>query len=510
MSALASKPAPRRLSHLLAGIAEVPEALDRDIAGLSLDSRCARAGDLFFACAGRRGHGAAYLGDALGAGVAAVAWEPSPELADLPPPLGEGDIRIPAFAVPGLGNQIGVIADRFYGHPSRDLQVVGITGTDGKTSCAQFLAQALDRKHEPCGVIGTLGYGLYGQQQPAAHTTPDAIRLHGLLASMRRHGARWAIMEVSSHALDQGRTAGVAFDTAVLTNLTRDHLDYHGDEAAYAGAKRRLFEAPGLRTAVLNLNDPFGRALLAELPTGVQTVGYGLAPLPVPLPPCYMAGRDLHAHRDGLSMDIESSWGEAQLQTRLLGAFNARNVLAVLAVLASSGMALERACERLGQLSPVPGRMERFGGGRRPTLVVDYAHTPEALRHALEALRAHCDGTLWAVFGCGGDRDPGKRPLMGAVAERLADRVILTDDNPRGEDGQRIIDHIRGGMHAPERARVERDRAAAIAAAVTGAGPGDLVLVAGKGHEDYQLVGERRLAFSDRAQVRRLLAEAGP
>ncbi|NIP73392.1 MAG: UDP-N-acetylmuramoyl-L-alanyl-D-glutamate--2,6-diaminopimelate ligase [Gammaproteobacteria bacterium] len=508
MSASPPTLAPRRLSQLLAGIVEVPQELDRDIAGLSLDSRCARAGDLFFACAGQRCHGTAYLGDALGADVAAVAWEPSPDLAELPPPLGEGDIRIPAFAVQGLGDQIGVIADRFYGHPSRDLQVVGITGTDGKTSCAQFLAQALDREDEPCGVIGTLGYGLYGQQQPATHTTPDAIRLHGLLAGMRRHGARWAVMEVSSHALAQGRTVGVAFDAAVLTNLTRDHLDYHGDEQAYAGAKRRLFEAPGLRTAVLNLNDGFGCALLSELP--LQTVGYGLGPLPVPLPPRYVAGRGLLACRDGLSMDIDSSWGEAHLQTRLLGAFNARNVLAVLAVLVSSGMTLERACDRLSRLSPVPGRMERFGGGRHTTVVVDYAHTPEALRHALEALRAHCDGTLWAVFGCGGDRDPGKRPLMGAVAERLADRVILTDDNPRGEDGQRIIDDIRGGMHAPEKARVERDRAAAIAAAVTGADPADLVLVAGKGHEDYQLVGDQRLPFSDRAQVRGLLAEAGP
>jgi UDP-N-acetylmuramoyl-L-alanyl-D-glutamate--2,6-diaminopimelate ligase len=509
MSALHA-PTVRKLSGLLAGLAHVSDEQDRDIFGLSMDSRHARAGDLFFACVGQQAHGLHYLKDALRAGVAAVVWEPSPEHTELPP-AGGGETGVPAFAIEKLGSRIGVIADRFYGHPSRDLCVIGITGTDGKTSCSQFLASALHREQVPCGVIGTLGYGLYGNLAPATHTTPDAIRLHGLLAEMRTAGARYVIMEVSSHGLEQGRVNGVDFDTAVLTNLTRDHLDYHGDQAAYANAKRRLFQAPGLRSAVLNMNDPFGLQLLKELPPAVAAVGYGLDPVQEMSGVRQVRGSALQLSSDGFALHVSSPWGDGELYSRLLGRFNASNVLAVMSVLLLTGMPFDEARDQVQALRTVPGRMERFGGGTgQPLVVVDYAHTPDALRHVLTAVRGHCHGKLWCVFGCGGDRDRGKRPLMGAVAEQIADQLVVTDDNPRTEDPDAIVADILSGLGGPDSARVERDRAKAIEFAVREARAGDVVLVAGKGHEDFQLVGERRLPFSDREQVRQLLAETRP
>ncbi len=493
------------LSTLLSGIASVPTRSDRQVSGLCLDSRAARAGDLFLACAGLRSHGIEYLDQALRAGVAAVAWEPRLGFEQLPPMAKAPDV--PAFEVPDLSHRVGVIADRFYGHPSKDLCVVGITGTDGKTSCAQFLAGSLNTADAPCGVIGTLGYGLYGETEDASHTTPDAVRLHGLLARMRDAGARCVVMEVSSHALEQGRVNGVDFDVAVLTNLSRDHLDYHGDEQAYARAKQRLFEQPGLRTAVLNLNDAFGRELSTMLPAGVAAVGYGLEPLQDADVAHRVVGSALRLGDDGLRMQVTTPWGAGEVRAPLLGRFNAANVLAVFSVLLSQGWSFERARDAMAVLPQVPGRMERFGGGDRPLAVVDYAHTPDALRHVLGALREHCHGELWCVFGCGGDRDRGKRPLMGAAAEQLADRVVVTDDNPRSEDADAIVADILGGMEKPEAVRLERDRDRAIRQALGQACPGDVVLVAGKGHEDYQLVGDRRLAFSDRALVCQVLEE---
>jgi UDP-N-acetylmuramoyl-L-alanyl-D-glutamate--2,6-diaminopimelate ligase len=503
MTATAS--ASSRLSALLSGIAPVAAAQDLEVSGLCLDSRAARAGDLFLACAGLRSHGADYLDQALRAGVAAVAWEPRSGFESLP--ALDDAATVPAFAVPDLSRQVGVIADRFYGHPSSDMCVVGITGTDGKTSCAQFLAGSLHRAEAPCGVIGTLGYGLYGATEAASHTTPDALRLQRLLAQMRDAGARCVVMEVSSHALEQGRVNGVNFDVAVLTNLSRDHLDYHGDERAYARAKRRLFELADLRTAVLNLNDAFGRELSAALPAEVTPVGYGLEPLPASEVERQVVGSALQLGDQGLRMQVASPWGEGEVRAPLLGRFNAANVLAVFSVLLSLGWSFDRAREAMAALPQVPGRMERFGGGDRPVAIVDYAHTPDALRHVLGALREHCRGTLWCVFGCGGDRDRGKRPLMGAAAEQLADRVVVTDDNPRNEDPDAIVADILAGMESPQAVVLERDRASAIRQALTQARPGDMVLVAGKGHEDYQLVGDRRLPFSDRTLVRQVLRE---
>jgi UDP-N-acetylmuramoyl-L-alanyl-D-glutamate--2,6-diaminopimelate ligase len=318
-------------------------------------------------------------------------------------------------------------------------------------------------------------------------------------------------MEVSSHALDQGRVNGVDFKVAVWTNLTRDHLDYHGDMAAYAIAKQRLFKAPGLRHAVINIDDDYGRELLATIPAGVQTIGYTLnATQHSTLNTQHLlAGSDLQLTDAGIDLHVQSPWGEGRLQAGLLGRFNASNLLAALATLLALGVSFDSAVQRLGGVSTVPGRMERFGGGRQPLVVVDYAHTPDALEQALRALRGHCHGKLWCIFGCGGERDTGKRPLMGEVAEQSADRVVVTDDNPRGEDPIQIVADIMAGMRNPDAAYLRRDRTLAIAFAIEQSRPGDVILVAGKGHEDYQQVGTRRIPYSDRRSVATLLRREG-
>ena len=494
------------LSALLVGVLHVAERADCAVHGLSLDSRTLREGELFLACAGHTRHGRDYIEQAVAAGAAAVLWEASSGDED---PLtwrtAPSGRAVPILAVPQLSQLVGVIADRFYGQPSRTMFVAGVTGTNGKTSCSQFLAQALSQDG-PCGVIGTLGNGLYGALQETRHTTPDAITIHATLADWRARGAHSAVMEVSSHGLEQGRVRGVLFHTAVFTNLTREHLDYHGDMTAYGGAKRRLFEMEGLRCAVINSDDAYGRELLRSLSPAVEAISYGLEIHGAP-PAIY--GHDLHLDADGLRLQVSTAWGDGVLHSRLLGRFNASNLLAVLGVLLSRGVAMPVALERLAQLATVPGRMERFGGGANPLLVVDYAHTPDALQQALSALREHTQGRLWCVFGCGGDRDRGKRPEMGAIAERLADFVIVTDDNPRHEDPWDIVAGILGGMTNPDAVYVERDRRLAIAKALRNAAVDDVILIAGKGHESYQQFGERRVPYSDVATVQQLLAEGG-
>ncbi len=503
MPARKSREGAMLLSDLLEGIATVSTADDCAIKGVALDSRQLQPGYLFLACGGlvQRGHD--FIAAAVAQGAVAVCYE-----------VAEGETtflsaqvnNVPLLAVRKLSQEAGLIAERFYGYPSRDLFVVGITGTNGKTSCSQFLAHALNSDAHPCGIIGTLGSGLVDQLTPGTHTTPDAVTLHRLLAEMRDAGARSMTLEVSSHALDQGRVAGVRFAAAVFTNLSRDHLDYHGDLAAYAAAKQRLFHASDLRYAVVNGDDEFSKAILATLRPGVTAVSYGLgAAVAADVP--HVQGKVVRLAREGLVMTVSSPWGEGELHSPLLGRFNASNLLAVLATLLVSGMPLAEALQRLAQARPVTGRMECFGGdGRRPLVVVDYAHTPDALQQVLTALRDHCRGKLECVFGCGGDRDRGKRPLMGAVAAHLADRVIITDDNPRSEDPARIVADILAGIDHKEAATVIHDRDAAIAAAIAHAGADDVVLVAGKGHETTQQIGAKKLPFRDQEAVQRYLA----
>lgn len=497
-----NKPAAvRQLRALLAPWLEVPPERDRVINQISLDSRELGAGGLFAAVAGSRTHGLDYVEQAVARGAAAVLWEPAQVDAERARALcAERDV--PLLALEGLGQQLSAIAARFYGAPSRSLRVLGVTGTDGKTSVSQFLAQALSEPQAPCGVIGTLGYGLLGTLVESGHTTPDAVSVQRLLADMRDLGAGYAAMEVSSHALVQGRVADVHFDTAILTNLTRDHLDYHGSAEAYAEAKATLFRMPGLARAVLNRDDEFGRRMERELPEGVARWTYSLRPRERADVVCIR----LECLPEGLRMEFVTPKGGAGLSLPLMGRFNAANVAAVLSTLLALGLELDEAMVRLGRLTPVAGRMERFGGGEAPVVAVDYAHTPGALAAALDAVRAHCNGRVWVVFGCGGDRDRGKRAEMGCIADQKADELVLTSDNPRSENPQAILDQILEGVigHEPF---VVADRREAITLAVTHAGPADVVLVAGKGHESYQLVGSERLPFDDRLVVQQALKE---
>jgi UDP-N-acetylmuramoyl-L-alanyl-D-glutamate--2,6-diaminopimelate ligase len=496
------------LGRLLQGIKGVTVSRDVAVSGLALDSRKVQAGDLFLAVAGTKTHGLQHARQAVALGAAAVAWEPLDDAASLAEMAAL--LPVPVVAVPDLYSLVGLIADRFYGHPSRGLFMIGVTGTDGKTSCCHFIAQALNSDDRRCGVIGTLGYGLYDELSVATHTTPDALTVQQALSSMQQKGARCVVSEVSSHAMDQQRVRGVNFDLAVLTNLTRDHLDYHGNVEAYAEAKRKLFHTEGLRYAVINADDRFGSALLDAIPPGVAPIAYRLEnePFRTRFPAQWVIGRNLQFDVSGLRMDVMTPWGSGSLQCGLLGRFNASNLLATLASLCVSGLPFAEAMRRLAATRTVAGRMERFDtGAGHPLVVVDYAHTAGALEAALCSLRAHCSGKLWCVFGAGGDRDHGKRPMMGAVAERFADKVVLTDDNPRTEDAHRIVDDICAGLKQPRAVHIEHDRGRAIKLALQHAGADDIVLIAGKGHETVQLIGNKALPFSDRERVRAIARE---
>ena len=484
-----------KLSELLAGLPSLE--LDQEVAitGLALDSKAVEPGDLFLAIPGNRTHGLEYVDEAINRGAVAVLWQPNGDAHSL-----RLHASVPSVQVPDLNRRIGTLAARFYRQPSSKLTVIGITGTDGKTSVSQFVAQALDQSAERCAVIGTLGYGLYGQTAVQSHTTPDAIRLQKELAAVYAQGATAVLIEVSSHALEQFRVAGTAFDIAVFTNLSRDHFDYHRTLEAYAAAKRRLFYMPGLRYAVLNLEDEYGRELYQELRPSVDLLGYSTDPRWSAQTKAVVATR-VDVRPCGLRLQVATPWGEGELRNRLLGRFNASNLLAAVAILLALDVPFGDALSRLAKTRTVPGRMEALGGAGKPLVVVDYAHTPAALEHVLIALREHCEGRLLCVFGCGGDRDPGKRPLMGRVAEEYADAVIITDDNPRTESPRLIAHDILSGLTKPAAARVVHDRRQAIALAVTESKPEDAVLIAGKGHEEFQLIGATRQPLSDRQQV---------
>ena len=502
----------RPLKALLGGLAEVPERLE--VSDITQDSRSVTPGAAFLACRGRTHHGLDFAQHAVAAGARAILWEPAPGVT--PPPL---DAAIVVCAVPNLSAQLGFIADRFFDAPSASLTVAGITGTNGKTTCAWLLAQALEYCGRRSAYIGTLGAGIPGALQGLAHTTPDALTLHRLLAGLRSSGFDSVAMEVSSHALDQNRCAGLRFHTAVFTNLTRDHLDYHGDMAAYGAAKASLFDWPTLAARVINVDDPFGLDLARARLQARQARGAPEARLfltsqrPaewIASGADYVCASGVRASPTGLELEIESSRGAARLGSSLIGNFNVENLLTVLAVLVAWDVPLERACDALARCSTPPGRMQAEGGGALPLALIDYAHTPDALSKALHAARAHCAGRLWCVFGCGGERDRGKRGEMGRIAATLADEIIVTDDNPRREDPREIVAAIIEAITvagAAAHARVIHERGQAIRAALAGASAPDVVLVAGKGHEDYQIIGGERRAFSDAAVVRQVLAE---
>ncbi len=476
---------PRTLQSLIDGYADAGSAGVLPVSGLCLDSRAVVAGDVFVALAGSRAHGIEHAAGAVIRGASAVLFEPPATPAELP---------IPVIAVPDLRRRLGAIADRWYGSPSQALSVIGITGTNGKTSTVQLLAQALTLLGRTAATIGTLGAGLHGRTSDGERTTPDVISVHRMLAQFVAAGADCVVMEVSSHALDQGRVDAVAIDIGAFTNLTRDHLDYHATMDNYYAAKARLFQREGLATAVINVDDPAGRQLLADGPRAAQVLTCSAAGDSA----ADLRASDLQASAAGIHFRLRTPWGSGALESPLLGRFNVDNLLTVAACLGALGIDFARSLAVLGQLTAVAGRMNRIGGdGRAPLVVIDYAHTPDALEQALQSLRAHTAGRLLCVFGCGGERDTGKRPQMGAIAERLADVVVLTDDNPRSESGAAIVAAILAGLQHPDRVRIERDRASAIALAVAMAGATDTVLIAGKGHETYQEVAGARRPFDD-------------
>jgi UDP-N-acetylmuramoyl-L-alanyl-D-glutamate--2,6-diaminopimelate ligase len=460
---------------------------------LSSDSRRCAPGVAFLAYPGESADGRKHIGDAIARGASAVLWER------------EGfawrdEWRVPQVPIENLKHQGGTLAHEFYGRPSASLWMCGVTGTNGKTSCSQWVAAALEK----CAVIGTLGAGFPGTLSEVANTTPDALEVHRLLREFCDRGARAVAMEVSSHGLVQGRVNGVRFACALFTNLTHDHLDYHGSMAAYARAKARLFEAPGLETAVLNLDDALGAELARRLAGRVRTIGYSLSSQkPVGVDEFVVAERAA-----GARLELDSSWGKASTTLSQIGRFNVANALGVLGCLVANGIRFEEAAGMLARLPPVPGRMQALG--EEPLVLIDYAHTPDALENVLQALRpvaAARGGRLAVVFGAGGDRDPTKRPLMGAVAARLADHVVITSDNPRSEDPLAIISQIEKGI--PGNHQTEPDRARAIEKAIASAQRKDVVLIAGKGHETYQEVNGRRTHFSDEEHARAALTRRG-
>jgi UDP-N-acetylmuramoyl-L-alanyl-D-glutamate--2,6-diaminopimelate ligase len=459
---------------------------------LCTDSRRAGAGAAFLAYPGEHADGRAHIADAVAKGAAAVLFDPRDGFA------WPDALRVPHVPVTDLKQKAGALAHELYGRPSEKLWMCGVTGTNGKTSCTHWIASLLSNAR----VIGTLGAGTPGSLQPLGNTTPDAVEVHGLLKKFMEEKAESVAMEVSSHGLVQGRVNGVAFDCALFTNLSHDHLDYHGSMEAYAEAKSRLFDMPGLQAAVLNLDDVVGVKLARRLTAqGMRTIGYslsrgGIAPGSVTEYVCMDNGA------------IDSSWGRAVVTINAIGRFNLSNALGVLGCLVAHGAPFERAAGLLAGLPAVPGRMERIG--EAPLVIVDYAHTPDALEKVLQALRPVAEGRggrLAVVFGAGGDRDPTKRPLMGTIAARLADRLFITSDNPRSEDPLAIIGALRRGA-GPEHV-VEPDRARAIEAAIAAAEARDVVLIAGKGHENYQEIQGRRLPFSDVAVAREALGRKG-
>lgn len=464
------------------GFAHVP------ITDLTLDSRTVTPGAAFVALEGARTHGLDHAAQAIARGAAVVLYEPNGARAHVPGPC---------LAVPKLRERLGELASEFFG-TARLQSTVAVTGTNGKTTVAYLTAQALGWPQRACGYIGTLGFGIPPALTRHALTTPDVLTLHREIAELN---APRVALEVSSHALDQERIAGLKIHTAAFTNLTRDHLDAHGDLESYGRAKTRLFRLPGLAHAVLNADDPFAATLAANLPSGCELTRTSSRGADVEL-----TARILRSGLEGLDLDIGGKHGRARLQSALIGDFNAENLVLALGALLAQGMPLRSACAALAEAKPAPGRMEVLGGPPgRPWVVVDYAHTPDALQRVLGTLESVTAGELWCVFGCGGDRDRGKRPLMGAAAAELADRIVLTDDNPRTEDPEAIVRDIRSGMHDHPQVTVLHDRRAAMRHAIERAKPGDVVLVAGKGHEPEQIVGTETRPFSDRAVALELL-----
>lgn len=478
---------------------------DIKIGGLAIDSRKVKKDDLFFACQGELSHGLIFADSAVKNGAIAVLWDECEDCDDAVEKISQ---QVSCLHCDDLKMKMGKIADRFYQHPSAQLKVTGVTGTNGKTSVAHFIAQCMDEADKRCGVLGTLGNGFPGELIMTGLTTADAVSVHRDLEILRANNASNVVMEVSSHGLDQGRVNGVLFDSAVFTNLSQDHLDYHETLDAYAEVKRKLFFMPGLNAAVINLDDDYGRVLAKECKSRLSVWGYSTqAEFDgwQDYADCFVQAANIKAVTQGFEVAVKTPQGDGDLSVSLLGDFNVSNVLAVLSVLLINDVPLDEALEKLAGISSVSGRMEVIAVDGKPSVVVDFAHTPAALEEACRAVKTHFDGRLWCVFGCGGDRDRSKRPLMAKVAEDYADKVVVTSDNPRSEEPQKIIDEVVAGFNDDSKVKVILDRRDAIAYAIEQAQENDVVLLAGKGHERIQIVANETFKFDDRLVAKECL-----
>lgn len=475
-----------KLSDLLHSVSTLP---DCDILGLHNDSRQIKPGYLFIAYPGAAVDGRLYYEQAIRAGAVAVAYEPE----HLPASFIHSDQAV-FVAIPQLAQKLAELASRFYNHPSHTLSVTGITGTNGKTTIAYQLAQAYNQLGSHAAYIGTLGQGDVQALQPLGNTTPDALCLQQLFHDYQQQKITHVCMEVSSHALAQQRVAHIDFTQAIYTNLTHDHLDYHETMQAYAHAKAQLFAMPTLKLAVINYDDAYGSLMAANVPSSCRKLTYGLN-----------EGADVRALNiqvtmTGSTFDVISPWGLHSVHVKALGTFNIYNSLAVFTSLLAQGYAVNDVMSVMAKLNPSPGRMELVG--QAPCVIVDYAHTPDALENVLSTLTQLKQARLWVVFGCGGDRDRAKRPMMGNIASQYADVVIITSDNPRTEDPQAIIDEVASGIAGGAEVVKLLDRKQAIEHALRMANAQDIILIAGKGHEAYQQIGDKRFDFSDQAVVR--------
>ncbi len=499
-----SQNAGKPLAELLKGYVSKEPVPDIDIIDVASNSRAVRQGSLFIALRGINSQGIDFAIDAVKSGAVAVMYDALDEYCLRRIALLSKQVTTHWIGIEGLDRVNGEIVSRFYGEPGRYLKIIGITGTDGKTSVTHLLVQALTQLGKSVASIGTLGYGIGNKLDPATHTTPDAVTLQSYLHEFHQQKCDYVIMEVSSHALEQYRVSGCHFDIAVLTNLGRDHLDYHQGMNQYAEAKARLFREFDLTARVLNADDEFGRQLSHEFKSDGM-IRYSASPTAKKQDAeVYLLNSEVT--EQGLSVHVATPIGEIHASTALMGRFNIENTVACISSLVASGLEQAQIQWAVTGLQPIPGRMEKFSGdANRATAVIDFAHTEQALRACLSTSREHTAGTLWCVFGCGGDRDPGKRKDMGRAAEELADRIIITDDNPRTEDPEAIITDIREGLVDPNNACVVHNRQAAIEYALTEAKSGDLVVIAGKGHEAEQIIGHKRYPFSDRHVVQRFI-----
>ncbi len=497
-----------RLSDLLMGLTDIFDssllALQLEITGMQIDSRFLQRGDLFIACFGENHDARNYIDKAILDGSSAVLVESDCKWSGI-----EFRSGVPVIAIDNLPTKISEISSRFYGKPSEKLNVIGITGTNGKTTCSQFIAQSLLGLGHKCGVLGTLGYGLPGDLRETALTTPDALATQRLLSEMVENEICNIAMEVSSIGLHQHRVSSVKFNTAIFTNLSRDHLDYHKDMDDYARNKRRLFIMPDLKSAIINLDDIHAVSIINSIASDVEIFTYSMSNINASV-----YAEVTNFTRAGYEAEISTPLGKGKISGKLVGGFNLSNALAVTAYLShfatkTEGIGIQEICEQISALQSVDGRMEVIGDNNEVKVIIDYAHTPDALKSVLSAVSSHFDGKVWCIFGCGGNRDKGKRSIMGGIAEQYADYLVVTDDNPRNESGNEIIQHILSGIGDPQVVTIIRDRAKAIEFAIKNASARDVVLIAGKGHETCQDILGTKNKFSDSAEARLALQDRG-